>query len=106
MIFERLLSLLGFFVFIGLLWLYSENRSKIDWRLVLGGIGLQLILGVLILGIPFLGISGFGGSFFIYINSLFIQVLEFSREGSMFIFGDLVDEAPFAFSILPTIIFF
>ena len=81
---ERLLSLLGFFVFIGFLWLYSENRSKIDWKLVFCGLGLQLVLGVLILGIPFLGISGFGGNFFIYINSFFIQTLEFSKEGSLF----------------------
>lgn len=106
MILERLLSLLGIFVFLGILWLYSENKKAINWKLVIGGMSLQLFLGLIILGVPFLGINGFGGHFFIYINDIFIKALEFSKEGSYFVFGELVDTAPFAFSILPTIVFF
>lgn len=73
------------------------------------GVGLQLILGVLVLGVPGLDIIGpFRGAFQIA-NDLIIALLNFTLEGSRFIFGDLVSVQKsgfiFAFQVLPTIIF-
>lgn len=103
---ERLASFLGFVVFLGVLYLYSENKKMINWRVIATGLLLQVILGLIILGIPALQVPGLGGSFFSLVNSGFIKVLEFSETGSTFLFGPLVQEAPFAFSVLPTIVFF
>ncbi len=106
MIIERFFSFIGIFVFITILYVYSENKKRINWKLVLSGLFLQFFLALLILGVPFLGIRGLGSNFFIYVNNAFLKILDFSFEGSQFIFGPLVEQAPFAFSILPTIVFF
>lgn len=95
----------GLGVFVFLCWLASENRRRIDWRLVGGGIGLQLVLAVLVLKTPFVA----GG--FQWIADRFVDLLDFSKEGAAFLFGDLVTDAEkfgyiFAFQILPTIVFF
>lgn len=46
---DRLISLFGLIVFIGISYLASNNRKSIPWNTVLWGVALQLILGVLIL---------------------------------------------------------
>src|SRR5262245_7584048 len=46
---DRALSAIGIFVLIGLAWLMSNNKGKIDWRLVAWGLGLQLIFALLVL---------------------------------------------------------
>jgi CNT family concentrative nucleoside transporter len=40
---ERLISFVGLFVMIGLAWLMSNNRRKFPWRVVIGGLILQLV---------------------------------------------------------------
>jgi len=107
---ERLLGLLGIFVFLGLLVLFSENRSKINYKLVLSGVAFQLALGLLILGVPWLGLPGLGDGVFYYANEAIIKILSFTEFGTRFVFGSLVDETKFgfivAFKVLPTIVFF
>ncbi|MGJ3242102.1 MAG: NupC/NupG family nucleoside CNT transporter [Opitutales bacterium] len=98
-------GLLGLAVIIGIAWLLSGNRKAINWRLVAGGIILQLVLAVLMLKVPFFKII-LGG-----ISAGFVQVLNFSAEGAEFIFGRLTTEARsfgtvFAFRVVPSIIFF
>ena len=46
---ERLISLLGLFVMLGLAWLMSSNRRQIKPRIVIGGVLLQVVFAVLIL---------------------------------------------------------
>ncbi len=45
---ERMISLLGLGVFVGMGYLFSTNRRAIPWHTVLWGIGLQLILAIFI----------------------------------------------------------
>ena len=44
---NRAVSFLGLFVFIGICYAMSDNRSKINWRLVAWGMGLQILFAVL-----------------------------------------------------------
>lgn len=96
----RLISLLGILVFIGLAWLLSENRKKVDFKVVGYGIGLQFIFALFILKTPP------GEIIFSFLNKIFTKMLDFTNEGAEFVFGGLLKEWSFAFSILPTIIFF
>ncbi len=96
---------LGLGVFLGLCWLLSEDRRRINWRLVGGGVALQLVLAVLILRVAFVE------RIFDAIAGFFVELLGFSREGAIFLFRDLVTRVDtfgfiFAFQVLPTIVFF
>jgi CNT family concentrative nucleoside transporter len=99
-------GLLGMFVLILISYVLSANRKAINWRTVGFGLGAQLILAVGVLKVSFVQ------SFFEWVGSLFIAVLDFTMEGTKFLFaafstGEI--EAPlitFAISILPTVIFF
>ncbi len=103
------MSLVGLVALIGFAFLLSENRKKIDKRVVFWGVGLQIILAVLIFGIPWMGVPGLLRPLFSFINDAVMKLLSFSDEGAKFLFGSLVDEKfgfIFAFRVLPTIIFF
>ncbi len=126
---ERLISILGIGVMVLLAWLMSIDRSAFPWRIVLWGTGLQLVFALIILR------TTPGEQFFALVNDAFIQLLGYTQDGARFIFGNLVDNnipigmpigepaatAPlqpvdppryaaagsyFAFTVLPTIIFF
>ena len=99
-------GLLGMFVLILISYLLSANRKAINWRTVGLGLGAQIILAIGVLKVPFVQ------SFFEWVGSLFIAVLDFTMEGTKFLFAAFSTgkiEAPlitFAISILPTVIFF
>lgn len=83
----------------------STDRKNINWRLVSIGVGLQLVLALLVLKVPFVK------SIFDVVSKGFVTVLNFTKEGSSFLFGNLVTDIDtmgfiFAFQILPTIVFF
>ena len=112
----RLISFAGLLAMICLAWLLSENRRRVDWRLVISALGLQFVLALLILR------TGFGEQFFVVVRQAFILVTEASDEGARFVFGNLTRpftlseeavldvEGPLfingvvAFSVLPTVI--
>lgn len=98
-------GVLGIGVLIGICYALSANRKAIDWKLVGVGITMQIILGLLILKVNFIR------SIFDSISSFFVELLNFSKEGALFMFGPLANfQDPwgmiFAFQILPTIVFF
>lgn len=99
-------GLLGMFVLILISYLLSVNRKAINWKTVILGLGAQIILAIGVLKVPL--IQGF----FEWVGSLFIAVLDFTLEGTKFLFASFSTgeiEAPlmtFAISILPTVIFF
>ena len=97
-------GILGMFVLIFIAWLFSSNRKAISWRVVFNGLLIQLTLAVSIIYLPFVRKS------FEFVGKLFVLVLDFTRAGSVFLFGSLLDTEKmgmiFAFQILPTIIFF
>lgn len=93
----------GLAVIIFLAFIFSNNRRKIDWRLVIIGISLQLVFGFLITKVEFVK-DGFQ-----LLSEGFVKFLSFSEAGARFIFGDLAGDSfgfIFAFKVLPTIIFF
>ena len=97
---ERIISLLGLLVFLGLGYAFSVKRTAIRWSTVLWGIGLQLILAIFILK------TTLGLTVFQFLGDLVRQFLDFSDAGAKFVFGEGFEEHFIAFKILPTIIFF
>ena len=100
------MGILGIIALLGIAYLLSNNRKKIDYMLVLWGLGLQLLFGVFILVTPF------GKPIFSWFDKLIKKLLSFSNDGSEFLFSSFVDGQMhpavinFAFSVLPTVIFF
>ena len=118
---ERLTSLVGIAVIVAIAILLSEHRRSIQPRVVFWGLGLQLLLGVLILAsfrLPEAGIFGPlagaevapGRWLFSVLRDGINGLLEFTDEGSSFLFGPLADSDAigfvFAIKVLPTIVFF
>ncbi len=111
-------GVIGIALLIGIAFLFSNNKKKINWRLVLSGLGIQVFLAVLLIKGNVLGSYfsplGWPKEFFRWISSLFVLVLNFTTEGAVFVFGDLAKSPGsenslgffFAFQVLPTIIFF
>ncbi len=98
-------GLLGVVVLLALAGLLSVNRQAINWKLVAGGIGLQIGLGTLILRVPQVR------TVFEWASGFFVAILSFTAEGAQFLFGSLVTDMEsfgfiFAFQVLPTIVFF
>jgi concentrative nucleoside transporter, CNT family len=108
----------GIFILILISYLLSSNRKAISWRLVGVGLGLQLLLALGVLSGDKIGFNvgqwRFDLSFirigFDFAGRLFTNVLEFTREGSEFLLGGLMDVDSFGFiflfQVIPTIIFF
>jgi CNT family concentrative nucleoside transporter len=97
-------GILGIVVLMLVLFLFSSNRKAIPWRLVVLGFLLQVTFAVGIIHIPLVA------TLFDKISGFFVVVLDFTRQGSGFVFGNLLDVRSFGFifcfQILPTIIFF
>ncbi len=104
--FERLTSLLGALVLLGVAFLACPKaaRKDIKLRTVGGGLLLLVLMAVLVLKTPVSGL-------FSLANGGVERMLGFTREGAKFVFGGLsIDQARFgflfAFQVLPTILFF
>ncbi len=99
-------GLLGMAVLIGIAYLFSSKRKAINWKMVGTGLLFQLILAIGILYVPFVQV------FFEIIGKGFVKILTFTNEGVTYLLkrNDTGAIDPglqnFAFSILPTIIFF
>src|SRR5215208_1484590 len=105
---HHLISLVGFFAFAGLAWLFSANRQRVNWKTIGWGMGLQLLIGLLIFRLP-------GAQhIFVWLNDAVVALLDVSKSGSVFLFGPLA-VAPgepgsigfiLVFQTLPIAIFF
>ena len=96
---------IGIIALLSLCYLFSSNKKKINWFIVTKGLIIQLGFAICILKISFIE------KIFQAISNIFLSLLNFTKEGSMFLFGEtLVNNtsfgAIFAFQILPTIVFF
>jgi len=104
---ERVLSLFGLLVFMGIAWALSTNRRAIHLRTVFWGLTLQFLLALFVLKTPF------GQDLFAWVGEKITRLLELSFVGSEFVFGKLGAKGGghgeigfvFAFQVLPTIIF-
>ena len=101
---SRFIGLIGIAAIILIAVIFSENRKKINWRLVGMALGLQVAFALIILKVPA------GRAFFEFCSKAITKLLDFTLEGSKFLFGNLMDQKTFgmifALQVLPTIIFF
>jgi CNT family concentrative nucleoside transporter len=100
----RLTGLLGLALIVGLGVALSNNRRRIDWRVVAWGLGLQLAFAIFVLRVPA------GQTLFRWLGDVVGAVLHYSYAGSSFVFGELGKPdsklgVVFAFQILPAIIY-
>ena len=97
-------GLFGLAVLISVAFLFSGNKKAVDWKQVVGGVGLQITFAIIVILVPG------GREFFEIISRVFIKIIDFALVGGKFIFGDLADVNQFGFiftfQVLPTIIFF
>lgn len=98
-------GVLGMFVLLLLAFLFSSNRKAINWKKVGTGLSLQLLIAIGVLKIKFVKVI------FDFIGGIFIEILNYTKAGSKFLFEGLVADMNtfgyiFAFQVLPTIIFF
>jgi concentrative nucleoside transporter, CNT family len=102
-----LISLAGFFAFAGIAYALSSDRSRVNWRTVAWGMGLQLLIGLLVFRVPA------SRQFFYWLNDLVLALLAASQSGTNFLLGPLA-LAPgqtgsigfvLAFQVLPIAIF-
>ena len=88
---------LVFILFIA--YLFSINKKGINWKLILSGILLQIIFALLISNV------GFIENIFKNISEFFVLIIDFSKQGTIFLFPDASFNG-FAFSALPVVILF
>ena len=93
---------LGMVAILLIAYLFSSNRRAVNWRTVGIGLLLQLCIAVGILKVNFIQ-KGFDA-----VGSIFVLILDFTRAGSQFLLGNLLDSQSFGyifvFQVLPTII--
>jgi concentrative nucleoside transporter, CNT family len=101
-----MIGLLGILALVGLAWLLSERKSRVPWKLVAGGIGVQFLLALLLLRIPV------ARDVFEAFARLVTGLIDRSQQGIEFVFGPEAADASgslgfvFAFQVLPIIVFF
>ncbi|MBU0472663.1 MAG: NupC/NupG family nucleoside CNT transporter [Bacteroidetes bacterium] len=111
-------GMFGILLLVGIAFLFSNNKRKINWRLVATGLSLQFIFALLIIKgdyfSQYFSPLGWPKLFFAWVSSFFVIILNFTTEGAKFVFGNLAISPGtensmgmfFAFQVLPTIIFF
>lgn len=92
-------------VFVLLAMVFSSDLGKVKWRVVVGGLALQVVLAVILLGIPATAL------WFDHVASFVATAIGMAGSGSVFLFGSLAEaDGPagfvFAFRVLPVIIYF
>lgn len=96
---------LGMAALILISFLFSSNRKAINWKTVGIGLSLQILIAIGVLKVRFIQYL------FDQVGNIFVNILDFTRAGSQFLFEGLVVDMDtfgyiFAFQVLPTIIFF
>ncbi len=84
----NLLSFVGIFALCGLAWLGSENRRIIPWKVIIWGIGLQLVLGALVFLVPITR------DLVLLLNNGVNSILDATEAGARFVFGPLIVPDP------------
>jgi concentrative nucleoside transporter, CNT family len=109
---DYLRGLIGIVFIIGIAYLLSAKRSRVDWKLILSGLILQLVIAIAVLRVPVVR------GVFETISEGFVIFLGFAADGAQFLFGDLARSSEsnkevrhslgflFAFQALPTVVFF
>lgn len=97
-------GVLGMFSLLLLAYFFSSKRSAINWKTISVGLAAQLLLALGVLKVTFIK------NIFEFVGKIFVLILDFTRAGSEFLLGGMMDVDSFGFiflfQVLPTIIFF
>ena len=104
-------AVIGVVGLLALAYFFSEDRKKVNWRVVGGGLALQCAIALGVLRLSWIE------AFFGWIAGLFATALDISVQAAGFVFGPLSDIVTmnaafegrgfvFAFMALPSILFF
>ena len=101
-------GIIGILFLIFISYILSSNKKSINWRTATFGLILQIILAIGILKISYIKVI------FESAGKVFIKILDFTQEGTKFLFAELGSNPPlmdsaytnFIVVILPTVIFF
>ena len=69
-------GLFGLVVLLGIVWLFSNNKRRVDWVLVGTGVALQIAFAALVLLVPG------GREVFDWLGHGFVKILGFVNAGS------------------------
>jgi CNT family concentrative nucleoside transporter len=106
----RFQGIIGIVIILMIAYIFSNNKKRINYRLVVSGLIMQLTIGVLILKIPVVT------SFFQFLGRGMGKIEEFARQGASFVYGGIAATTPagvtdftnggfvFAFNVTATII--
>ena len=109
---DRFQGLLGILLILGIAYACSNNKKKINYRLVACGLGLQMAIALLVLKVPMVT------NFFKWMGRIIGHIEEFAKEGAAFVYGGIIVQSNtggfttyrspqtfiFAFSVTATII--
>src|SRR3989339_1562342 len=115
-IFSLLRGALGLLILLGIAFLFSNNKRKVNWRLVVTGVTMQVIFAIFIIHSESLRgwffPLGWPKDVINWLGAAIVSLLGFTMQGAEFVFGKLaINSGPdslgfyFAFQVLPTIIF-
>ena len=97
-------GILGMSSLLLIAYFFSSNRRAIKWKTVLIGLAAQMLLAIGVLKITFIK------NIFEFVGKIFVLILDFTRAGSEFLLGGMMNVDSFGFiflfQVLPTIIFF
>jgi len=108
---SRFFGIIGIIIILGISYLMSNNKKKINWHTIISGFILQILLALFILK------TDLGKTIFKFIGQCINKLLEFSNVGGDFVFGVLTQtnimhnklfgtygDYLFALRLIPTII--
>ncbi|TAD86737.1 MAG: NupC/NupG family nucleoside CNT transporter [Bacteroidetes bacterium] len=81
--FGRFHGLIGIIFILGIAFLFSNNRKRINYRLVVSGILLQVCIGFLVLKVPFIT------AFFQKLGRGMQHIEQFAKQGADFVYGGI-----------------
>ena len=81
-------SAVGLLLLVGIAWLLSENRRRVQWQTVAVGLGLQVVLGAVLIMNPA------AARFFLELNRLVLVLSEATTAGATMVFGYLATQDP------------
>lgn len=100
---ERFTGIIGIIVIFGIAYLMSNNKKAINLRLVLSGLGLQILIAVLVLKVPIIT------SFFAMLGRGMAKIEQFAAQGASFVYGGIMvdthDGGSAAFGMKHTFVF-
>lgn len=97
-------GILGMASLLVIAWIFSTDRKNINWKTVGFSLLFQFTIAISVIAFPAVQ------AIFEFLGGIFVAVLDWTKAGSTFLFGSMMNVNNFGFifvlQILPTIIFF